>query len=215
MHEPEFHRIEGLDFALPLHDHPNRDRLDAPGRQSALNLLPEDRRQGISDQPVQGPARKLRLVHLRVQLARVLQSTPNRVLGDFVEKNPAGHRRDLGNLFGDVPADGLPLTVGVGCDEDLVGLGSRLADPFDDLLLAMDDLQLRFEAVIHVNGQRTLRKVLDMAGRRFDLVPARQVFLDGGRLGRRLDNNQRLAHEMFLERGKNAENIPANSRMNK
>src|SRR5262249_43381550 len=56
---PVLLRLERLDLLLALDDHAQRRRLHAPGRQAALNLAPEHRRQVEADQVVERAPRLL------------------------------------------------------------------------------------------------------------------------------------------------------------
>ena len=119
---------EALALALALDDDPQRDRLHAPGREAAPDLLPEQLRDLVADEPVDdaagllrarpGPARS----SPGFSIARV-----DRRLRDLVELGAveAGLRRLLLQQLVEVPADRLALAVGVGGEEDAVGLAGE------------------------------------------------------------------------------------------
>ena len=65
---------EGADLALALADDAHRDRLHAPGREPAADLLPEERAELVADEPVEDAARLLRVEAVLVELARVLRA---------------------------------------------------------------------------------------------------------------------------------------------
>ena len=71
-------------------------------------------------------------------------------------------------LFLQVPADGFAFAVGIGRQVDLVHLLRRVLQLLDQLLLALDHFVLGLEAILHIDRQILLRKILDMPQRRFD-----------------------------------------------
>ncbi len=119
LERPVLHRDERLDLPLALDHQPHRDRLHPAGGEAAAHLLPEQRADLVADQPVEDPARLLRVVLGLVERARVGDGLLDRLLGDLVEEHP--HRVGVTELLAEVPGDRLALAVGVGGEEDLVG----------------------------------------------------------------------------------------------
>ena len=76
---------EGLDQTLPFAYEPHGDRLNAPGRQPFLNLLPEHWRQLVAYQPVQHPTSLLRVDAIHIDGSRVFDGLLNRLPRDLVE----------------------------------------------------------------------------------------------------------------------------------
>ncbi len=97
-----------------------------------------------------------------------------------------------------MPADGLALAVGVGRQDDGRGFGRGLLQLVDDLLALGDDVVEGLEVVVDVHPQLALGQVADMAHGGLDDVVRPQIFVDRLRLGRRLDDDQRLLHHHFL-----------------
>ena len=64
---------EALDLALALADELERDRLHAAGGEAAADLVPQERADLVAHQPVEHAARLLRVDHLHVDLARMLE----------------------------------------------------------------------------------------------------------------------------------------------
>ena len=157
---PVLARREAADLALALDDQADGDRLDAPGRQAALDLLAEERAQRVADQAVDDAARLLGVDEVHVDLARVGERLLDRRLGDLVEGDPerlvVGH---VGGL-GDVPGDRLALAVEVGGEIDLVGALGGLLDVGDLLAPVVRDHVLRFEVVVDVDAELALARVL-------------------------------------------------------
>ena len=137
---PVLFRDERFDLALAIADEFEGDRLDAARAQSPAHLVPEDRADLVAHQAIEHAARLLRVDHLHVDVARVLERLVNRLLGDLVEHQPADFFLALaGELLGQVPADGLAFAVRVGRDEDRVRCLGGLLELLDDLGAARQD----------------------------------------------------------------------------
>src|SRR5438128_1844115 len=181
------------DLFFPLDHQPHRDALDPSRRESTANLLPEDGRDLVPDQPIQDAPRLLRVVEVAVELQRLLDRFLDGFLGDLVEEDAL--RGDLGplQLLVDVPGDGLALPVGVRREQDqLRALGGGL-ELRDYLLLRVDHLVDGLETVLDVDADLALRQVHHVAHRGLHHVPGTQVLLDGLGLRRRLDDDQGAA----------------------
>ena len=131
---PIFLRLEDLDLALAVDDQAQRDRLHPARRLGARQLAPQDRRQREADQIIERAARPVGVDQILIEPARMLHRLGHRRIGDRVE----GHALDVGRQrlllpkhFLDVPADRLALAVGVGGEDQRVGVlrlvGDRLA----------------------------------------------------------------------------------------
>src|SRR5207248_9623795 len=99
-----------------------------------------------------------------------------------------------------VPADGLALAVGVGCDDDLVGLARGVLQALDGILLSRNDLVLWLEGLLVV-ADRLFREVADVAGRSRDAVLRTQEAADGPGFGGRLDNDKLRHYSASPARG--------------
>src|SRR5439155_15976813 len=131
---PVLLRLERKDLALAVHDEPERDRLDAAGGESIPDLLPEEARHRVADEPVHDAPRLLRVHEVLVDIARVLEGLLDRGRSDLVEGDaPKLGLRDLDEV-GEVPGDGLAFAVEVGGEPDMVG-GLRLAAERSGVLL--------------------------------------------------------------------------------
>src|SRR5262249_17918547 len=85
------------------------------------------------------------------------------------------------------------LAVGVAREIDGLVLARRLADLGDDLLLALDDLVDRLEAVLHVDADLRLRQIAHVADRGLHDEARAEVLADRLGLRRRLDHDERGA----------------------
>src|SRR6266851_2925639 len=149
---------------LPL-SRAHGDRLNAPGREAAPDLLPEERRELVADEPIEHAPGLLRVHLLDVDLARVQEGGLDRALGDLVEHDPM--RLGLGHaqLLREMPADRLALAVRVGGDVERVDLLGGLFQLVEHLLLGGQDTVVGLEAFLLVDAQLALGQVADMAHR--------------------------------------------------
>ena len=102
-----------------------------PADLRAGKLAPQDRRQREPDQIIERAPRPVGVDQVHIELARILHRLGHRGIGDGVE----GHPLDLGRerLLGaqhllDVPADRLALAVGVGRQDQRIGLLGLVGD---------------------------------------------------------------------------------------
>ena len=68
---PVLPRGEGRDRSLALDDQADRDGLDPTGREAALDLLAQERAEGVADEPIHDPACLLGVDEVLVDIARV------------------------------------------------------------------------------------------------------------------------------------------------
>ena len=205
---PPLRGTERHALPLALHDEPGRHRLDAAGRQTAHDLLPEDRRDLVAVEPVEDAPRLLRVHEPLVDLACLLESPFDRVARDLVEDHaPDGH---LGlEHLEQVPRDRLPLAILVRREQELVRIGELLAKLRDRLLLVgIDDVE-RFEFVLDVYTEarpglalvllghlgRAVRKVANMPDGGLDDELRPEVTGNRARLRGRLDDDETLWHD--------------------
>ena len=71
-----------------------------------------------------------------------------------------------------------------------VGLLRRVLQLLEDLLAAGDDFVRRLEPFVDVDAELALRQIADVPHRGDDLVVLAEIFVDGLRLRRRLDDDQ-------------------------
>ena len=89
----------------------------------------------------------------------------------------------------DVPGNGLAFPVRVGRQDHAVGRFHRPADVAQPLGGLGVDLPAHREIVVRVDRAVLGREVPHMAERGVDAVVLAQIFVDGLRLGRRLDDH--------------------------
>jgi hypothetical protein len=152
---------EGHPLPLAVHHEPGRHGLHPAGGQPGHHLAPQHRRHLVAVQPVEDPARLLRLDQVHVEVARVVGGLEDGGLGDLVEDHPLDRHLRL-QLVEEVPCDGLALTVLVGGEVELVGVLEQLLELGDVGLLVAGHHVVRLEAVVDVDGHPPPRLVLDL-----------------------------------------------------
>ncbi len=192
---PVLDGIEGPALALAVHDEPQLHGLHAAGGNAALHVLPEDGRNFVADEPVEHAARLLRTHEIGVDGPGVLQGLMHRAGGDLVELNAADVLVLALDELGHVPANGLPLAIRVRGEVDAIGGLGGLAQPADDVLLALDDLVARFVAVLLVQAHVALGQVAHVAHGGFHGVILAQELADGLHLGGRLNDDEVFWHD--------------------
>ena len=139
---PVLDRDERFDLVFALADDPQSNRLHPSGGETPPDLLPQQVRDLVADEPVDDAARLLRVDPAAVDLAGLLHRREHGLLGDLVEADALELRLARSGLQGllEVPGDGLALAVGVGREVDVVGRLRRLLQLVDRLFLAGQDL---------------------------------------------------------------------------
>ena len=197
---------ENLDLALAVDDQPQRDRLHPARRLRARQLAPQDRRQSEADQIIERAPRPVSVDQILIEPARMLHRLGHRRIGDRVE----GHALDVGRQrlllpkhLLDVPADRLALAVGVGGEDQRIGVLRLVGDGAHLLRAVGRDLPQHLET--HARDRPSRPWAEDRA--RAQTTRARdawpQIFLDGFRLGRRFDDDelQRISSRIRVKVG--------------
>jgi hypothetical protein len=89
-----------------------------------------------------------------------------------------------------VPADRLALAIGVGREDQPVGLLRLVGDRLQLLGLVGIGLPFHREPFVRVDGAVTRRQVADMAVGGENAIVLAEIFLDGLRLGRRFYDDE-------------------------
>src|SRR2546426_7413204 len=201
INRPVFLLLEGLNFALALYDQPQSDGLHPAGGQATPDLVPKQRRDLVTYEAVKDAARLLRIHQMPVNAARVFEGLAHSALRNLVEGDAADafaflffllFLLSLGavtQLLGQVRSDGFAFAIRVRRQIDRIrGIG-QLLELCDDFFFAGNDDVFRIEIIIDVDTEGALGQILDVTERGFDGETLTQIFLDGLRLGRRLDDD--------------------------
>jgi hypothetical protein len=97
-----------------------------------------------------------------------------------------------------MPGDGFTFAVKVSRQKDRIGLARGRDDLVDMLLVALDDVVAHGEVVVGIDRAFFGHQVAHVTVGGQDLEIRAQVLVDGGRLGRRLDDEKILGHCLNL-----------------
>jgi hypothetical protein len=205
-HRPVLLGDEGLDLALAVADELQGHGLHAARGEAAADLVPEDGADPVADEPIEDAPGLLGIHLLLVDVSGLLEGLLDGALGDLVEDDAAeALLAPDSQRLGEVPADGLPLAVGVGGQVDGLRLLGGGAQVVEDLALGGQDRVLDGESPLGVDAADDVGGVLrplgvfgqvpDMAHGGHDPEVAAQVLVDGLRLGGRLDDDEVLGQK--------------------
>ncbi len=203
---PIFFFLERFDLAFAFHDQPQRNRLHASGRKSAPNLIPQQRRNLVANQPVEHAPRLLRVDQILIDCARMLERRLHRALGNLIERNALNPRRGVRIFFllllgflsrgrclpssnARCAAMASPSRSGSGAKIDRIHRPRQLLQLGQNFFFAGDDDVIGLEVVAGVHAQSALGQIFHVAERGLDGKSLSQIFLDGLRLRRRFDND--------------------------
>jgi len=184
---PIFLAFERLDLALAIDDETQRDRLDTSSRLGTGQFAPQDRRKGETDKIIERAARPIGVDQILVQLARIRHCLEHGWLGDRVEGDaPDILWKDapLPQYLLDMPADRLALAVGIGGEDQRVGILGLVGDRLQLAGFVGIGLPFHREAIVRIDRSILRGQVTDMAVGRQDAMTRSQIFLDGLGLGR-------------------------------
>ncbi len=209
---PVFARDELFDLELPVADDAQSDRLHPPRRARARQLAPQHRGEGEADQIVERAPRPIGVDQRVVDLARMAHRLQDRVLGHRIEHH-AIDALVLEQLlalenFMNVPRDRLALPVRVGRQDHAVGALHGSADVAKPLGGLRVDLPTHGEIVVWVYRTIFGRQIPHMTERGVDSVVLAQIFVDGLRLGGRLDDHN-FHSGSFLQRPTTRSRLPS------
>ena len=199
MDGPVFLALELLDLDLAFDDEAQGGALYPAGGEAAANLAPQQGREVEAHQVVERAARLLGVDHVHGDVARRGDGGLDRRLGDLVEHHALQDlalEQPLGlEDFRQMPGDGLPLAVRVGCEVDGVGFLDRLGDGVDVLGVALDEFVLHGERVVGVHGALLGHQIAHVAvgGEHFEVLA--KVFFQRFRLGGRFDDQEGIGHK--------------------
>ena len=196
-----------------MHQQADGDGLNPAGAQAPSHLFPEERREGVAHQAIQDAPRFLGMDKLHVELAGLLQGSPDGFLGDLVEHHPLDRNLRVQELQ-QVPADGLTFPVFVGREEQLISAFKGVLQFFDRLLLVLRNHVERFEILGRVHAEvRPLLALVgrgDLAGvvgqvahvphRGLNLEVLRQEPADGAGLGGAFNDDEGVRHRQAVNR---------------
>ena len=123
---PVLFRDERFNFTFTLHHQADRDGLHAPGRKTTGDFFPQQRRNHIAHHAVHKTTRLLGVNPIDIQFARLFKGLTNSVFGDLIEHHAAVTLFIAADDFPQVPGNGFPFAVKVGCEIDVVSFFRQL-----------------------------------------------------------------------------------------
>ena len=186
---PVFLRLEGADLVFTIHDQTGGHGLDAAGRKASSDLLPQQRRQLVTDDAVQNTSCLLGIYQIVVNISGVCNGFPNHLLGNLVEGDTVCFGVREIQEFLQMPGNSFSLPVRVSCQVDRVYLFGGGLQFFDQIFLALDRDILGGEITLQVHAHGGFGKIPQMAHTCLDGIVRAQIFTNGFRLGGRLHND--------------------------
>ena len=175
---PILFRHEHLDFALALHDHAQGHSLNASGRNSAPDFIPKQRADLVSHEPVENPARLLRVDDMLVDAARILDGRANRLRRDLIKKDAEHFGLVAVEDFLEVLANRFAFAVRVSGEQNAIRGPGGSAQFLDDFFFSGYDFVDRLEMVLDIDAELALRQVLDVAERGLHDEFLAEIFID-------------------------------------
>ena len=154
---PVFDRNERADLFLALHDDAGCNRLHPSRAQTALDILPEQRAEFVTDDAVENPTGLLRVDQIHIDGSRRFDCRFDRRFGHLVEADALGLLHGNAERCRQMPRDGFSFAVRVGCEKDFVCRFRFLADFLDEVAFAADADIMRFKAVFDIHAERAFR----------------------------------------------------------
>ena len=151
IHFPELFRDERFDLAFTLNNKTNSHRLHTPRRQAASDLFPQQRRNHVAYNAVHKATRLLSVNTVDIQFTRLFKRLTNRILCNFVEHYTAVAFVITPDHFPQVPCNGLPFAVKVGCEINVVCFFSKLFQLVNDFFFAWQHFVMCIPVVPWVN----------------------------------------------------------------
>ena len=144
---------------------------------------------------------------LHIQIPRLIEGLPNRLLGDFVKHHPFG-RNFWGQKLEQMPTDALPFAIFVRRQQQLISTLERILQLPDNFLFVLGDHVQRFKIRLGVHTQ--IRPFLPLGCRRnftgvigqithmphggLNLESLREKAANGARLGRAFNDDKGVRH---------------------
>ena len=186
---PVFLRHKCADLVLAVHDQTGCNALHTACGQTALDLAPQERRQLIANDSIENAACLLCIYQIDINIARVLDTRADRLLGDLVKGHAAGiFVLELEQLL-DMPRNRFSLAVRVSCEIDEIALADFAADFLDDFIFTLDRHIFRLEIVLDIDAHFLFRQIAQMSHRSLDDIVRTEIFSDRLCLGRGLHDD--------------------------
>ena len=180
---PVFLALECADLIFTIHHQTGSNTLDTAGRQTAAHLLPQQGRKLIANDTVQNSSGLLGIHQIIVDLTGLTDGLGDRFLGDGIEGDPVG--LFLGQLqkLGQMPCDGLALTVRVRCQIYRFGRTGSSTQFIDQFFFSGYGNIFRRKIMLQIHTHGAFGQVTQMTHTGLDHIVIAQVFSNGFCLG--------------------------------
>ena len=160
----------------------------------------------IAYETVENAPSLLRIHQILIDVTRVLKRFAHSALRDLVKSDASNALRlrfstllgfllflfafgIVAQFFRQMRRDGFAFAIRIGREIDRIHPDRQLLQPGNNFLFARNDDVFGLEVVLDVDPERALGQILYVAERSLDGESLAQIFLDGLRLGGRLDDN--------------------------
>ncbi len=163
LQRPIFTGDKGVDLRLAVRNNPKRYGLYAARAQASLNLLPEQRTDGISHHAVQYTPRLLGVHKIHINLSGLFDGLLHGIFRNLIKSDPAGLPGIQLQSLAQMPGYRLPLPVRVCRKIDPVSLFHFLPEPCQKLTLSSDGNIMGFKIIVKIDSHLALRHIPDMS----------------------------------------------------
>ena len=163
---------------MPFTNEPQSHRLHSPGAQTAVKNRTEEWRHSVAHNTVNDPAGDLGIHQIHIHITRVCHPFFEAFRSNLVKENSTGILAGTAHFCGNVPGDGLTLSIRVSGQIDIFNFCRTLFQLLDDLSLSGHDYIFCFEVVGYIYPELFRRKILDMSVGCFNTIFLPEIPLD-------------------------------------
>jgi len=171
--------LKRLNFLLAFADDPQRDGLHAPGTQTTLDLLPQQRANFVAHQAIEEAARLLGRHFVLINATGLLQRFSDAFFGDFMQQNTVHVVwRGAVQFAGDMPGNRLSLPIWIRRQVDpldLLGFSTQL---LQELSLALNRHVFRRKIMSNINPETVFRQILNVPNGCLHRKASSEIFFD-------------------------------------
>ena len=199
VNRPVFFWFKGINFILPVDNQLECDRLHPTSRQAFFDFLPENRRNGITNQAIQNSASLLRIDQIHINLAWLFKSILDRIFGNFIEDDTVFLFLIQIQNVSQMPRNSFSFAIRVTCQKDLLSFLRFFFQVINQRTFTTNIDILRLIVILKINGHSRLFQVTNMTDTGQNLVVSSQIFFYCFCLSRRLyDDKIFLGRRLFL-----------------
>jgi len=160
---PVFHWNKSINFAFPLNNQPQRNRLNPSRRKTIAHFFPKDGTDAVTHQAVQNSPGLLGIHKIHVNFPWMRKSILNRGLGDFMEYHPLCQPGLNLGCFHQVPGNSFSFPVRVGCQVYFRVLAGKFLQLLDHLFFLVGYPVLGGEVIFHIHRKGRAQQITHMS----------------------------------------------------